>query len=395
MNTRPPLAAALLLLASAAAAQPYAAGAGAGFSMTGVNTNAFSFSLPPGPVDDVVFKCGTVPYIACTDVHMNKREAIRIAGRCPEPASPACVEFLMKNSASANPAETIAAYTPPPGREWASPTCQRIPCRLADAPSAVGFAAGFAAGPPPASSSYEDEPGFIGPPSPPKSSLPPAFDAKDFQKELAAARAESQNTIVDMGDNRYGVVLDDGTVAVCGNGLCSRPRPASEFPKLADQIQLARNESFSFNGASAGGRKNTGSPSVPGPDNAGKTNGSPNPADEVTSASDEARGSGNDAGNFFRSGSDDSGSRSGSGAGSGGSDGYASAAGKDQVIKTKAAELDGVYTYNKTQEIKATIEKTAGAVTGGVDGTFATPANTPDANAGDLKFKGTRSGSNQ
>jgi hypothetical protein len=210
-----------------------------------------------------------------------------------------------------------------------------------------------------------------------------------FQQAFDAAKKEHGASAIDLGNKRYGVINEDGTIDVCGMQDCTR-RPQSEF---ADQIQMARNESFSFNGASGGGQTNRGAPSAPGPNNSGQTNGSPNPADEAGSASDEARGSGNDAGNFFRSSSDAPGS--GSGSGSGGSDGFAAAAGKEQVIKTKAAELDGVYTYNKTQEIKATNEKTAGAVTGGADGTFATPANTPDANAGDLQFKGTQSGSNQ
>lgn len=388
MKTRNPLAAALLLLASAASAQPYAPGAGAGFSMTGTNSAPFSMAGATAENDDMLFKCSTVPYIACTTAQMNQRELIRETRICPRPVSAACEDYLKRNPFGPNPAETIAAYTPPPGREWASPTCQRIPCRLADEPSAPGAAPA----PTPASNSYEDDPGFIGPPSPFRASRSaPVMSDAQFQQAFDSAKKEHGASAIDLGNKRYGILNDDGTINVCGAQGCSK-RPQSEF---ADQIQLARNESFSFNGASAGGRTNTGSPAVPGPGNAGQTNGSPNPADEVSSASDEARGSGNDAGNFFRSGSDDSGSRSGSGAGSGGSDGYASAAGKDQVIKTKAAELDGVYTYNKTQEIKATIEKTAGAVTGGVDGTFATPTNTPDANAGDLQFKGTQSGANQ
>lgn len=402
MNTRNPLAAALLLLAGSASAQLLSGPSGNGFSMTGTSQSPLSFGGSSGPVDDVVFKCGTVPYIACTDVHMNKRENIRISGVCPAPASAACTEYLMSTRGATNPAETIAAYTPPPGREWASPDCQRIPCRLADPVVLDEIVVTGRRNPAPTESGlpYDQQPGFIGPPAPPSGpSLPPAFSAADFQRELSAARSDSQNTVVDLGDNRYGVVLDDGSVSVCGMGQCAAPRPASEFPGLADQIQAANSLN---NGA---GSLNDGNPqgftpssnkrTPPAPGSSGRpSQGTPPPADDVASnPSDEARASGGDAGSFFRS----NGGGMGASAGGTSGNGYAAAAadGQQEAIATEAAELDGVFTYIKTQEIKASIDRTAGAVTTGGDGTFVTPKTTPDANAGDLQFRGTQSGANR
>ncbi|MCR4296637.1 MAG: hypothetical protein NUW21_13985, partial [Elusimicrobia bacterium] len=216
---------------------------------------------------------------------------------------------------------------------------------------------------------------------------------------LADARAENEHTIVDLGDNRYGVVLDDDTVAVCGLGQCTMPRPASEFPKLAEQIQMARslNNGDSINKENPNGftmASNKQTPGTPPPGSGRSSQGAPPPPSE-DNPSDEARGSGNDAGDFFKSG----GGASGTGASAGGTsgNGYAATAadGKEEVIKTQAAELDGVFTYIKTREIKASLDETASEVTTGGDGTFATPSNTPDANAGDLQFKGTQSEANR
>ncbi len=406
MKTPPPLAAALLLIAASASAQPLAGGYN--FS-GGQNTTPFSFGGASGPVDDIVFKCGTVPYIACTDVHLNKREAIRIAGTCPAPASAACTAYLMSTRGATNPAETIAAYDPPPDMEWADPRCQQIPCRVV--PRTDEIVVTGRRNP----TAYDQEPGFIGPPAPPKakSNLPPAFSPAEFQRELADARAQNEDsgsgyTVVDMGDNRYGVVLDDGSVSVCGLGQCTMPRPASEFPNLADQIQAARslNNGDSINkenpngftmasnkqnppGAAPGG----GGRQTPPPPGGGGRQTPPPPGGGPVAANNEARGSGNDAGEFFKSG----GGAAGMGAGGSQGGGYAAAAanGKEEAIAAHAAELDGVFTYIKTQEIKAEIDRTAGSVMSGGDGTFVTPATTPDANAGDLQFKGTQSGANR
>lgn len=406
MKTPSPLAAALLMLAASASAQLLSGPSGSGFSMTGTSQSPFSFGSTSGPVDDVVFKCGTVPYIACTDVHMNKREAIRISGVCPAPASAACTEYLMSTRGATNPAETIAAYTPPPGREWASPDCQRIPCRLADPPPTdeIVVTGRRPTAPTESGLPYDQQPGFIGPPAPPSGpSMPPPFSSAEFQRELADARSDNQHTVVDLGNNRYGVVLDDGSVSVCGRGQCSTPRPASEFPDLADRIQAAtslNSGAGSLNDDNPNGfTKSSNPPSTPPGDSgrsgrSGQGTTAPPSEDVASNPSDEARTSGGDAGAFFRG---NGGGGQGAGAGGTSGNGYAAAAanGKEEAIATQAAELDGVFTYIKTREIKAKIDRTEGAVTSGGDGTFVTPNTAPDANAGDLKFKGTQSGANR
>lgn len=395
MKTSNPLAAALLLIAASASAQPLAGGYNFG---GGQNTTPFSLGAASGPVDDIVFKCGTVPYIACTAEHMNKRENIRITGICPAPASKACTDYLMRARGAANPVETIGAYDPPV--QWASPDCQHYGCLLAEPVVLDEIVVTGRRNPAPTESGlpYDQQPGFIGPPAPPSGpSMPPPFSPGEFQRELADARSDNQHTVVDLGNNRYGVVLDDGSVSVCGRGQCSTPRPANEFPNLAEQIQLARslNNGDSINKENPGGftpASNRQPPGTTPPGGSGRS-ATPPPSDEVAStSSNEARGSGNDAGNFFRS--NGGGDMGASGATGGG---YAAAAtnGKEEAIATEAAELDGVFTYIKTQEIKAAIDRTAGAVTSGGDGTFVTPNSAPDANAGNLQFKGTQSGANR
>lgn len=133
-----------------------------------------------------------------------------------------------------------------PDVQWASPDCTRIPCRTVGSPTT----------PVP----KEGDPGFIGPLSRPnapvspgerepeeivvtgrrpKAALPPPFPAESFQKELADARADNEHQIVDMGDNRYGVIID-GKVAVCGMGQCNVPRKMTdaEATKFAADKQL-------------------------------------------------------------------------------------------------------------------------------------------------------------
>jgi hypothetical protein len=377
MKTLEPLAAALLLMAASASAQPFSAGAGTGFNLTGNNSGGLVLAPGSSPVDDMVFKCGTVPYVACTAAQLNLREAVRTSGKCPSPAIPACVDYLMKQSGSSNPAETIAAYTPPDGTKWASPDCTHIPCKLADDAGKGAIESGLP---------YDQQPGFIGPPAPPKNNLPPAFDSKEFQKELAAARADSSNTIVDLGDNRYGVVLDDGSVSVCGKGLCNMPRPASEFPKLAEQIQAANSinsgaKSLNSDNPNAGFQANSEkqAPQTPSITNSGRTSGSPDNAAEDTSASDEAKGFGRQAAadSVAVSGSDPSSGAGSSVASNGSSSGGEAGAG--QVIKTKAAALGSIeITYTRLQKTESDIKGAAGAFNNGQMTGFASP-NAPAA----------------
>lgn len=133
MNITPPLAAILLMTASAASAQTLAAPGLGGFN--GAPSNAMSLGGAPAADDDMIFKCGIPPNAACTPAQLSRREAVRTSGTCSAPASKACVDYFMTGPGAANPSQTIAAYTPPAGQEWASPTCQHIPCQLANVPA--------------------------------------------------------------------------------------------------------------------------------------------------------------------------------------------------------------------------------------------------------------------
>lgn len=243
MNIRNPLATALLMASSFATAQTPS------FSMTGGT--------------DMVEKCGTVPYRACTPEELQERaRRAGTTGYCL-PLDASCQSNFMTGAGASNPTETIAAYTPPPGTQWASPDCQRIPCRTVGSPGG--------------DVPYDQQPGFIGPPAPPKTpSGPPPFPPELFQQELANAQAQSPNPVIDMGDGRYGAVLEDGTVAVCGQGQCAMPRPASDFPGLEAKIQDARQQNASINsgmnslndgsGSINGDNKSTPNKSTPGAD---------------------------------------------------------------------------------------------------------------------------------
>lgn len=370
-----PLAAALLLIASAAAAQPFSAGAGSGFSLTGANSSPLLLAPGAGPIDEMVFKCSTPPYVQCTAAQLNLREAVRTSGKCPQPAIPACVDYLMRQSGASNPAETIAAYTPPDGMKWASPDCTHIPCKLVDDSRKSTVIDGIVV----TGRRYDQQPGFIGPPAPLKNALPPAFDSKEFQKELAAARADNQYTVVDMGDNRYGIVFDDGNVSVCGAGQCTMPRPASDFPKLPEMIQAAQSLN---SGAGSINNDNPGftassNKQTPNLNNAGRTaGGAPADPGPGASASNEAREFGQQAANDSAAISGTSGS-GGSGAGgtsvaSGGA--AAAGPGEGEVIKTRAEALGSIeITYSRLQKTEADIKGAAGAFDKGQMTDFAAP----------------------
>lgn len=378
MKTSNPLAAALLLIAASAAAQPLATG----FGMTGTNSNAspFALQLAPGSaaIDEMVFKCGTVPYVACTTTQTNLREAVRTSKKCPQPAIPACVDFLMKQSNSTNPAETIAAFTPPPGTQWASPDCTHIPCRLADAPTEVSeiVVTGRRTGP----GSYEDAPGFIGPPSPFRTnSAPtapnsqPAMSDSEYEQVFQGIKDSYGADAIDLGNKTYGILNNDGTMSVCSPTDC-RQAQQSEF---ADKIQQARAEAVAFTGASGGGQTNKSVPSTPGINNAGQT-GSPNQADD-TNPSDEAKGMGRQAAADSAAVSGDSGSSSGGTSVASSGSPSPGGATPEQVIKTKAAALGSIeITYTRLQQTEDNIKGAAGAFNNGQMTGFASP-NAPSA----------------
>ncbi|MBI2789109.1 MAG: hypothetical protein HYX59_10545 [Elusimicrobia bacterium] len=374
MKTSNPLAAALLLIAASAAAQPLATG----FSMTGANSssNPFALQLAPGsaPVDEMVFKCGTVPYVACTTAQTNLREAVRTSKKCPEPAIPACVDFLMKQSNSTNPAETIAAYNPPPGTQWASPDCTHIPCRLADSPAAPAASGQTLAG-----RSYEDEPGFIGPPSPFRNQGPQPFaDESSFKQAMKDQEAVTPGKVIDLGNNTYAVDTGDGNYSI--GGLCSGapcnglPKPADQIPGLADALQAANSLNSggkSLNNDNPNGFTASSNKQTPSMNNAGQT-GDQGQADD-TNPSDEAKGMGRQAAADSVAVSGASGSSGGTSVASNGSPSSGGAT-PEQVIKTKAAALGSIeITYTRLQQTEDSIKGAAGAFNNGQMTGFASP----------------------
>lgn len=388
MKTSNPLAAALLLIAASASAQPLAGGYNFG---GGQNTTPFSLGAASGPVDDIVFKCGTVPYIACTAEHMNKRENIRITGICPAPASAACTAYLMSTRGAANPVETIAAYDPPPDMVWADPRCQQIPCRVVPRTDEIVVTGRRRPAPTDSGLPYDQQPGFIGPPAPPRNQGPQPFtDETAFRQAMREQENLTPGKVVDLGNNTYAVDTGDGNYSIgglCNGAPCNgMPKRADEIPGLADALQLAN--SLNNGNKSGFGPTSTQTP----PAGSGRTSqGTP---DVASTPSSEAQNSGGDAGSLFRSNGGGRGAPAGGTSGSG----YAAtaASSEDQVIKTAAADLDDIrLTHIKTQEIQKGLDATEKSVAGGMDGTFATPGASPDANAGDLKFRGTQSEANR
>lgn len=381
MKTPNPLAAALLLIAASAAAQPFSTGLGNGFSMTGANSgsNSLGLQLAPGssPVDEMVFKCGTVPYVACNDSQLNLREAVRTSKKCPQPAIPACVDYLMKQSNSTNPAETIAAYNPPPGTQWASPDCTHIPCRLADSPTGSGA---VESGLP-----YDQQPGFIGPPAPPKSQGPQPFaDESSFKQAMKDQEAVTPGKVVDLGNNTYAVDTGDGNYSI--GGLCSGapcnglPKPADQIPGLADALQAANSLNSggrSINNDNPNGFTASSNKQTPSMNNAGQT-GDQSQADD-TNPSDEAKGMGRQAAADSVAVSGASGSSSGGTSVASSGSPSSGGATPEEVIKTKAAALGSIeITYTRLQQTEDSIKGAAGAFNNGQMTGFASP-NAPAA----------------
>lgn len=129
MKIRNPLAAALLMTAASATAQLTSPGLG-GFSPAPSN----SISFAAAPVDDIVFKCSlVVPYRACTTAELNQREAIRARGTCPQPASKACVDYLMTQGEAA-PVQLLGNQSnPSTANDEFFKKCGTVPYRLCTA----------------------------------------------------------------------------------------------------------------------------------------------------------------------------------------------------------------------------------------------------------------------
>ncbi|UPT75072.1 MAG: hypothetical protein M0D55_04995 [Elusimicrobiota bacterium] len=230
---------------------------------------------------DITFKCGTAPYRACTTDELNRQSRVKSTGRCTmTPASEACASFLMRNGSGQNPA--LRAGDPLSQIDDFALKCGKVPYRLCTADEErrrdqlLAQQRGAGGANPTAASASQDygvSGGLIGPPCPPDicggagrgmSSDPPAFTKDEFQREMADARSDNPYPVIDLGDNRYGVVTPDGEVQVCGKGVCAGTRDPSTIPGYADKVQLARAEKTGFNASSGGGQTPVPVKSEPG-----------------------------------------------------------------------------------------------------------------------------------
>lgn len=388
MNIKNPLAAAFLMTASAVLAQPYAANPG-WTGPGGTTSNLFSLNGASAPDDDMLFKCSTVPYIACTPAQLNRREAMQRSGKCPEPASKACVDYLMSNAGSVNPAETIAAKDPGKGNEWLSPDCTQIPCRTKPAKEDASEAAAHGPAPQPG------DPGFIGP------LLPPGFYDKQDKEALAKARAEigqdGVKDVVDLGGGRLAMMLDDGRVGICTRSQCEKPVPADSVkdPKVAAWVASNKMTDGSSGG---GGMKSLNAPGDR--NNPARTGGGP--TDESGGGNTTPPGSSNPARNLGAEIAGDQNSLAkGFGAAvasTGGGAAGLTGTGAEAVVKVDGATIAKPsaipLTYSRLQQNSDQLEETAGGVRA-PNGVFAAPGDTPDANEGNHEFRGTQSGANK
>lgn len=379
MNIRNPLALALLMTASAASASP-APGTNQPLPTFNFGATASPFSMTAGAnttsdLDDQTFNCTSqdnlhIPWASCTAQQLKDRA--RFNGVC-SPKSQACKDYMQRTLSGTNPAGTIAAYTPPPGSEWASPDCTHFPCRTKGSPGGeVEEIVVTGRRSPPPSSNYEDDPNFVGPRLPREQAPPAAFSAnsappapppmteKEYQKTLADMKGTYGDKVVDLGNKTYGVLDEKGDgMSICGPSGCSRGRQSEH----QDAIQKARAEANAFTGTSGGGTSNP-------PKSGGQTAGGPPPSqDDDSGGSRSPRGMGaafaGETG-IASSGSGGSG-YSASGASGGGSEG------KTEVIKdSNGIKLNREFTYIKTAEIDRQIETEAKAFAKGQPG-FAAP----------------------
>lgn len=399
MNTLKPLAASLLLLAASASAQPslFPTGngnnTGGGFSMTSgnggyFNPASFANAAGSGPIPDASFACTSqdnlhIPYASCTDAQLADRK--RFNGECPA-KSTACKEYLQRQLSGSNPAATIAAYTPPPGREWASPTCQRIPCALADEPQEIVVTAPRSARP------GDDD--FVGPMPPPGWPPPnqqvganfsplsagantpaPAPTAADFARAFEDAKASYGDKAIDLGNNQYGILDETGDgMSVCGLSGCKKASQSEH----QDKIQQAQAERRAFNNNGDTGNNKTGG-QVAGAGSGG-------------SESDDDSGApgGGGGGSLGRGFADDQASISGAGGGgsssSGSGGGGASSGDGKGYIAVKPSEVAPVgsiqITHTALMKTESDINGAERAFTSGQNG-FAAPNDDTGSGAGD------------
>lgn len=398
MKIRTPLAAALLMTAASATAQFTSPGLG---GLTPAPSN--SFSLAAAPVDDIVFKCSlVVPYRACTTAELNQREAIRASGTCPQPASKACVDYLMTQGDAA-PVQLLGNQSnPSTANDEFFKKCGTVPYRLC---------------------------------TPEEEKQKAAWEAgKDKDKAKPDAKPEVNDNIqgppqmVDMpkgGPEGKMLQYPSGRVEYCFDNSCTKtsgkPMTPSEAQKYlkeqyADQKQLANsinsgpsltnagNTSPDMNGLGLGGDNPGNAPTGGDPDSTRNPGGATrSPSGNNTSYNPSSNSSsGGDGGGTASSGDNsprglgagiagDQGRLSGgAGASSVSSDGLTANAGGDAVIKVdgavaKAEAAKSGYTYTK---IGAAAQNSDSLIKGGAAAFSPAPGGRAEEPPVDEKYLG-------
>jgi hypothetical protein len=344
MNTRTPLIAAFLIMAS----------------------SAFAESISPlAQMDDLVFKCGTPPWQLCTDVELNKRQQVLGARACPVPASAACQSFLVANGDQTGAVQFMGNQANPATANgeffMKCDTVPYRPCNMAETAQRDQYLKTLAKqeeashqmiDPKASAPTTGDEIVVTG-----TRPLPPPFDAKDFQKELADSRADNDKKVVALPNNRIGIVNEDGTVYVCGKGQCDlKPRKPENVPGLTEALQADKSlnsgnlaiNSDTPNGTPKGVPKSVGTPP---PSQTPPANTEPSPATALGHEVVADLGPGG-----FGASSTGSGAPSGSGGDVGGGAGGTGTPTK--AIPVSKAEVDAAlakvdsegYSFNKNRE---------------------------------------------
>jgi hypothetical protein len=363
MNARTPLAAAFLIMASNAMAQIGVNGALPVNNSAGANP---LFGGSASPADDLTYKCNLPPYAACSATQLNERSQVLSSRTCPPPATSACQSFLMANGDSGTGAVQFmgAQSNPATANGEFFMKCDTVPyrpCNMQETVQRDQYLKALAkqeeashqmvASKNPTSTTV-DEIVVTG-----TRPLPPPFDSKDFQKELADARADNSKKVVDLGNNRIGIVNDDGKVFVCGKGQCDlKPRKPENVPGFAEAMQ--RDQSLNSGNVSINSENPNGTPKgVP------KGVGTPPASQTPPADTSVAKSMGGDvvalqnevSGNNFGASSASSGSGAGSGAIGGTGVGGAKGA---EVVKVSKAEVDAAlakvdsegYSFDKNRD---------------------------------------------
>lgn len=381
MNTKTPLAAALLLIASSAMAQltltPSPALGTGSFGDTTLRlspTSPYNQKVP----DDASFNCSTLynmnwatyPMVFCTPAQETARTSF--LGFCPL-GNMACHSYMQRIMLPKdfNPAEAQ-------GEIDAS--------KAANAPEpAKPIEAASATGATPQPGDYNFMGPVQGPPAP--DAAAEAQDKKAFEKAREQIGEDGVKDVVDLGNGNIAKMRDDGTVEMCGRSQCAKPVPADTLknPKIEEWV-ANNNAGYDPNGGMKSlTNPRPGSKGTP-PDNAG---GSQTGSDTQSSPSDEAKGLGRQIPRDVMAASGGSGMQGAGAGGSVGGKGYAAEASAKDVVKVDKAQFEkllGAPNAFSYPVLGAISEKAAAQITPGAFD--AEPQAKKDPNAKAEKYRG-------